>query len=85
MEDRYKNPDEMKAMVDSCVKNLYLNGEPNAETIFNKSDDDLSDIEKMMIAIIENNAVLKSLRRPSPMATLPSSPTLILDGYIPPQ
>lgn len=44
----------MKAMVDSCVKNLYLNGEPNAETIFNKSDDDLSDIEKMMIAIIEN-------------------------------
>lgn len=55
VEDRYKNPDEMKAMVDSCVKNLYLNGEPNAETIFNKSDDDLSDIEKMMIAIIENN------------------------------
>ena len=54
-EDRYKNPDEMKAMVDSCVKNLYLNGEPNAETIFNKSDDDLSDIEKMMISIIENN------------------------------
>ena len=52
-EDRYKNPDEMKAMVDSCVKNLYLNGEPNAETIFNKSDDNLSDIEKMMIAIIE--------------------------------
>lgn len=54
-EDRYKNPDEMKAMVDSCVKNLYLNGEPNAETIFNKSDDDLSDIEKLMISIIENN------------------------------
>lgn len=53
-EDRYKNPDEMKAMVDSCVKNLYLNGESNAETIFNKSDDDLSDIEKMMISIIEN-------------------------------
>ena len=59
VEDRYKNPDEMKAMVDSCVKNLYLNGEPNAETIFNKSDDDLSDIEKMMIAIIENNGELE--------------------------
>ena len=26
VKDRYKNPDEMKAMFDSCVKNLYLNG-----------------------------------------------------------
>ena len=51
--DRYKSVGEIKAMLDSCVKNLYLNGAPSAELLFNKSDDNLSDVERMMVAIIE--------------------------------
>lgn len=52
--DRYSSMEEMKAMLDSCVKNLYLNGVPSAEAIFNKSDDDLTEIERMMVSIIEH-------------------------------
>lgn len=52
-EERYQSASELKIMLDSCVKNLYLNGAPSAETLFNKSDDELSDIEKMMVSIIE--------------------------------
>ncbi len=53
-EARYKNLEEMKIMLDNCDKNLYLNGEPSAEALFNKNDDDLSDIERIMVDIIEN-------------------------------
>ena len=52
--DRYKSVGEIQAMLDSCVKNLYLNGAPSAELLFHKSDDDLSDVERMMVSIIEN-------------------------------
>ena len=51
--ERYQSMDELRAMAESCLKNLYLNGAPSAETIFNKNDDDLSDIERMMVGIIE--------------------------------
>ncbi len=51
--ERYQSMDELIAVLESCVKNLYLNGAPNAQTIFKKSDDELSDIERMMIGIIE--------------------------------
>ena len=51
--DRYRNPGEMKIMLDNCLKNLFLNDEPCAEAVFKKSDDDLSDIERMMVNIIE--------------------------------
>ena len=53
-EARYKNLEEMKIMLDNCDKNLYLNGASSAETLFNKNDDDLSDIERIMVDIIEN-------------------------------
>ena len=53
-ESRYKNLEEMKIMLDNCDKNLYLNGASSAETLFNKNDDDLSDIERIMVDIIEN-------------------------------
>ena len=52
--DRYRNPGEMKIMLDNCLKNLFLNDEPCAEAVFKKSDDDLSEIERMMVSIIEN-------------------------------
>lgn len=52
-EDRYKNVEEMQIMLDNCIQNLYLNGAPSAEAIFNKNDDDLSEIERIMVNIIE--------------------------------
>lgn len=51
--ERYRNPGEMKIMLDNCLKNLFLNDEPCAEVLFKKSDDDLSEIERMMVNIIE--------------------------------
>lgn len=51
--DRYQSLEEMQVMLDGCVKNLYLNGAPSAEAIFNKNDDDLSEIERIMVGIIE--------------------------------
>ena len=53
--NRYQTLDELRAVLDSCIKNLYLNGAPSAEVLFNKKDDDLNDIERMMVGIIENN------------------------------
>jgi len=53
--ERYQSMDELRAMTESCLKNLYLNGAPSAETIFNKNDDELSDIERMMVGIIERD------------------------------
>lgn len=50
---RFQSLGEMQAALDSCIKNLYLNGEPSAEAIFRKNDDDLSEIERMMVGIIE--------------------------------
>lgn len=50
---RFQSLGEMQAALDSCIKNLYLNGEPSAEAIFKKNDDDLSEIERMMVGIIE--------------------------------
>ena len=54
---RFQSLGEMQAALDSCIKNLYLNGEPSAEAIFKKSDDDLSEIERMMVGIIEKGDV----------------------------
>lgn len=51
-EERYQSASELKIMLDSCVKNLYLDGAPSARTLFNKSDEELTDIERMMIGIV---------------------------------
>lgn len=56
--DRYQSMDELRVMVESCLKNLYLNGTPSAEAIFNKSDDDLSELERLMVGIIEKEEEL---------------------------
>ena len=52
-EKRYQSMDEMRVMAESCLKNLYLNGNSSAETLFSKPDDDLTEIEKLMVGIIE--------------------------------
>ena len=51
--DRYQSMDELRALVESCLKNLYLGGSTSAESIFKKNDDDLSELERMMVSIIE--------------------------------
>lgn len=53
--NRYQTLEELRAVLDSCIKNLYLNGAPSSEVLFNKKDDDLNDIERMMVGIIENS------------------------------
>ena len=52
-ENRFQTLEEMRVVLDSCIKNLYLCGVPSAEAIFKKSDDELSDVERMMVGIIE--------------------------------
>lgn len=54
-EKRYRNVGEMKIMLDNCMKNLFLSEEPCAEAVFKKDDDDLSEMERMMVSIIENH------------------------------
>ena len=64
--ERYQSMDELRVMAESCLKNLYLNGAPSAEIIFNKNDDDLSDLERMMVGIIEK-AEDQPLPEPEPV------------------
>lgn len=51
--ERYQSMDELRAVVASCNTSLFLNGEPTAEAVLKKSDDELSDVERMMVNIIE--------------------------------
>lgn len=53
--ERYQTLEELRVVVDSCLKNLYTGGIPSAEAIFKKTDDDLNDVERMMVGIIERN------------------------------
>jgi len=53
--ERYQTLEEVRVVVDSCLKKLYLGGVPSSEAIFKKSDDDLNDVERMMVGIIEKD------------------------------
>lgn len=53
--DRYQTMDELRAVVASCNSSLFLNGEPTAEAVLKKSDDNLTDVERMMVNIIEKS------------------------------
>ena len=53
--ERYQTLEELRAVVDSCIKNQYMSGVPSAEAIFKKNDDDLSELERMMVNIIEKD------------------------------
>ena len=53
--DRYKSVGEIRAMLDSCVENRYLDGAPSAELLFNKDQEQLSDVERLMVSIIEKS------------------------------
>ncbi len=51
--DRYRNPEELAIMLDYCEDNRLLQKRSGAEAIFQKEVTDLSDLEKMMLNIIE--------------------------------
>ena len=51
--DRYQSPEELQIMLESCMDNKYLGGASGAETVFRKEDDQLNEIERMMVDIIE--------------------------------
>ena len=53
--ERYQTLEELRTVVDSCLKDLYLGGVPSSEAIFKKSDEELDDVERMMVGIIEKD------------------------------
>lgn len=76
-EERYRTLEELRVALDSCVKNLYLNGAPSAEVIFKKSDDELSDVERMMIGIMERE---EHEEETGPEEELPAAPAAEEEG-----
>ncbi len=53
-EERYQSADELAVVLESCLGNKYL--DEGARGIFRKDDGELSEIEKMMMAIISGEA-----------------------------
>ena len=51
--DRYQSPEELQIMLESCMDNKYLGGCSGAEAVFRKEEGQLSEIERMMVDIIE--------------------------------
>ncbi len=54
--ERYRNPEELAVMLDYCEDNRILKQKTGAEAIFHKNEDELSDLEKTMLKIIEGEA-----------------------------
>ncbi len=54
--ERYRNPEELAIMLDYCEDNRILGDRSGAEAIFHKEEEELSDLERMMLSIIEGKA-----------------------------
>ena len=54
--DRYRNPEELAIMLDYCEDNRLLKEKSGAEAIFQKDERELSDLEQLMLQIIEGKA-----------------------------
>ena len=54
--ERYRNPEELAIMLDYCEDNRLLNSKSGAEAIFQKEEGELSDLEHIMLKIIEGEA-----------------------------
>ena len=50
--ERYRDVTELQAMLESIISNHYLSGAPSAETVFQKSEEELSQVERMMVSIL---------------------------------
>ena len=55
-QDRYQSPEELQIMLESCMDNKYLGGSSGAEIVFRKDAEELSDVERMMVDIIEGGS-----------------------------
>ena len=53
--ERYRTPEELAVMLDYCEDNRLLKEKSGAEAIFQKDEEQLSDLEQMMLQIIEGN------------------------------
>ena len=51
--ERYQTLEELRAVVDSYLRDLEMSGVPSAEAIFNKTDGEMTDVERMMAGIID--------------------------------
>ena len=67
--DRYQSPEELQIMLESCMDNKYLGGASGAETVFRKEDGQLSELERMMVDIIESG---EEEQRPAAEPDLPA-------------
>lgn len=54
--ERYRNPEELAIMLDYCEDNRILKQKSGAEAIFQKNEEELSDLEQIMLKIIEGEA-----------------------------
>ncbi len=54
--DRYRSPEELAIMLDYCEDNRLLKEKTGAEAIFHKDTAELSELEQMMLNIIEGKA-----------------------------
>ncbi len=54
--ERYRNPEELAIMLDYCEDNRILGDKSGAEAIFRKDEEELSELEQMMLSIIEGKA-----------------------------
>lgn len=73
--ERYRSVAELKAVLDSCASNPYLAGAPSAETVFHKSDEELSKVERMMVSILARDASAaeeKPVREEAPAEEAPA-------------
>lgn len=75
-EDRYQSMDEMKTVLDSCIRNLFVSGQTTSEAVFGKSDDNLSDLERMMVDIMERGEITQEA--PEASDTMPETPEEML-------
>lgn len=51
--ERYQSLDELRSVLDSCIKSLYL---PGADSGFEKEGEELSDVQRMMLGIEEQES-----------------------------
>jgi len=54
--ERYRNPEELAIMLDYCEDSRLLKEKSGAEAIFRKDSSELSELEQMMLNIIEGKA-----------------------------
>ena len=53
--ERFQNPEELGIMLDSCENNKYIQAAAGAAAVFQKKNGELSDLEKMMVQIMEGD------------------------------